>query len=251
MPIGFIETTYTTCPMTDWSKLITINYPHGYHGDFLACLVTNTDPMLSDGLTATYTTPGITSALGVKNLDIAVGMHLSNKTREFFFNEDTEFARRQSRFYCLMQGPSFRQNLIDDLRWQFNHLRGVKTVFNTHYCMHRSFLPLQEVFPESSNFYLTLANDRNKSIYDFLFEHKIFKHYRNTSAYKFYKGCANEARDDETPIYVDKLMGEEGFMYAKQVESMLDAWFDLELLDKYKRLHWDLLEANGFKYERA
>jgi len=238
--------------MEDWSKLITINYPHGYHGDFIACLITKTDPEITEGLTATYTTPGITSAFGVKNLDVIVGMHLDQKNRDFFVGEDTEFARRQRNYYSQVRGSHFIQNLIDDLRWQFNHLRGVKTVFNTHYCRYQSYLPLKDIFPRSLNVRLTLENMRNKPIYDFLFEHKILNHYGNTSAYKFYRGNPHDRPHmsaTETPVYVDRLMAENGFEYAKELEKLFDCDFDTRLLNIYKIMNERLLTNNGYKYE--
>lgn len=235
--------------MEDWSKLITINYPHGYHGDFIACLITNTKPVLSEGLTTTYTTPEVTSSFGVKNLDAIVSMHLNMDCRHVLFDDETEFARRQVNYYRQLHGEDFRQNLKEDLRWKLNHLHGVKTVFNTHYCKYQSFLPLQEVFPGSLNVYLTLENPNNKRIYDFLFEHKILHHYRNTTAYRFYRNYQNDPRDTETPIYVDRLMAEDGYTYANIVERTFDSWFDLVSLSDYKRHNRDLLLQNGYKYE--
>ena len=236
--------------MEDWSKLITINYPHGYHGDFLASLIMNTDPMLTEAYTANYTTPGIVSSFGVKNLDIVVGMHLEQKNRDFFFGENTEFARRQCYYYRQLQGSDFEENLVDDLRWQFSHLRDKKTVFNTHYCRYRSFIPLQQIFPRSLNVCLTLENKRNKPIYDFLFEFKILNHYKNESAYQFYKGnLYDEPHRTETPVYVDRLMSEDGFEYAKQLEQLFDCSFNMRMLNIYKIMNERLLSDNGYKYE--
>lgn len=236
--------------MEEWSKLITINYPHGYHGDFIACLITNTDPKLSRGLTATYTTPGITSAFGVKNLDIIVGMHDTQKNRNFFFSEDTDFARRQCNYYKQVCGEDFRSNLMEDLRWQLSKLCHEKTVFNTHYCKYQSFLPLQEIFPGSLNVFLTLENKRNKPIYDYVFESKILHHYRNTSAYKFYKdNLIDEPHATEKPVYVDRLMAEDGFKYAEELETLFDCRFDKKALGIYKLLNHAFLIDPGHSYE--
>lgn len=234
---------------SEWPNLITINYPHGYHGDFIACLITKTKPELSEGLTATYTTPGVTSSFGVKNLDAIVGMNVSIECRNLFLEDETQFARRQINYYSQLHGEDFRQNLKEDLRWKLDHLREQKTVFNTHYCRYQSFLPLQEVFPGSLNVYLTLENPHNRPIYDFLFEHKILHHYRNTTAYKFYKNHRNDPRDTEMPIYVDRLMAEDGYAYANIVERIFDSCFDLAALSDYKRLNKDLLLKNGYEYE--
>jgi len=232
------------------NNLITINYPHGYHGDLIACLITNTRPNLSKSLTATYTTPGIISAFGVKNLDIIVGMHDSQKNRDFFFSQDTKFAKRQCYYYIQLQGEDFRENLSDNLRHQFSHLYDKKTVFNTHYCNHQNFLPLQEIFPGSLNVFLTLENKNNKPLYDFLFEYKILKYYKNTSAYEFFKdNLHSEPHETETPVYVDRLMTEDGLKYAKELESLFDCNFDAKLLNRYKLMNEQLLMNNGYVYE--
>ena len=142
--------------MEDWSKLITINYPHGYHGDFIACLITNTKPILSEGLTATYTTPEVTSSFGVKNLDAIVGMHLSMDCRHVLFDDESEFARRQVNYYSQLHGEDFRQNLKEDLRWKLDHLHGVKTVFNTSTASTNLSFRCKRCFPDPSTSTLRL-----------------------------------------------------------------------------------------------
>lgn len=235
---------------SEWKNLTTINYPHGYHGDFIACLIMGVNPQLSEGLTATYTTPGVTSAFGVKNLDVIVGMHVNQKCRDWFASQDTEFAKRQRAYFSQIDGDDFKENLKEDLRWQLRAGREIKTVFNTHYTNYHDFLPLQEIFPGSKNVFLTIENPRNKSLYDFLFEYKILKHYRNTSAYGFYREILMDVpHRGEKPIYVDVLMSEIGFSYASEVEAILDCKFDRDLLSLYKELNEALLAENGHLYD--
>lgn len=236
-----------------FDKLITINYPHSYGGDFLANLIMKNDMVISEGLTTTYTTPGITSSHGVKNLDIIVGLWRSELYRAHFFNENTLFARRQIKYFEIVfdnEETQFKRNIVDDLRGQMNHLRETLAVFNTHHTYgNQLFLPLHDIFPGSINIALDIDNRDNEKIYKFLLKKKALDHYNNTSVYSFYRNRSPEYMNNETIVYMDRLLFENGYRYVHELEDMFGVEFRLSDIDSYREFHKKLLIDNGLRYE--
>jgi len=236
-----------------FDKLITINFPHSYGGDFLATLIMGDELKITEGCTVWYYTPGVESAYGVKNLDIIVGLWRSDLYKEYFFTQDTRFSKRQVNYFEIVfdtDPDQFKRNIIDDLQHQLDHLKDSLNVFNTHYSYgNQSFLPLSEIFPGSTNLTLGLDNKSNESIYKFMFNKKALEYHQNTSVYSFYRDMAPSYIDSEKMIYVDRLLFESGHTYAAEIQEMLGVEFKMSDLDMYKEAHKKLLIDNGLQYE--
>lgn len=239
--------------MEDWSKLITINFTHGYGGDFLATLISGNKLELTEGCTVWYHTPGLTSAFGVKNLDIIVGLWRSDEYREYFFHDKSKFSRRQTHYFDIVfdnEIGQFKDNLTSDLRLQLDHLRDTPAVFNTHYAYgNQDFLPLGEIFPNSTNLAISLDNDNNFSVYKFLFSNKMLGYHRNETVFNFYKNKKPKHIDSEKKVYIDRLVFEDQYSYAAELEDYLKVKFNRDDLDLYKEAHKKLLFDNGVQYE--
>lgn len=236
-----------------FDKFITINYPHSYGGDFLANLIMRNEMVITDNGTTTYTTPGVVSSHGVKNLDIIIGLWRNKEYRDYFFNQDTVFAKRQVNYFNILfdsDESKFKTNIIDDLRSKLNHLIDSINVFSTHHVYgNQSFLPLSEIFPRSTNLALSLDNPNNKLLYEFFLKKKALEHYNNTSIYYFYRDRSPVYMKSDILVYMDRLLFENGYSYASQIEDMLGVEFRLDSLDAYRDMQKKILIDNGLRYE--
>lgn len=241
--------------MEDWSKLTTVNYPHGMGGNFFTCLITNTPVKLSEGLTVDYHSPGVPSMFGFKNPDIQVGCELHDEYRRYWIDEETDdrFTRRQRNFNKLVTGESFEEfklNLIDEYRHYMLHNAEVKTAWAPHYAYgNQRYLPCQEIFPGSRNLCLQVESTINRSTYDFIFRSKAIGHWGHWRLYKFFTGRELQAGDDEKVFFIDRLVFEPGLTYAKTIEDELKVKIDMNDVVIYKQAHREWLTKNNVEYE--
>lgn len=241
--------------MSEWKNLITINYMHGYCGDFIANIIMGNPIVLSKGLSCTYTTPGITSSHGVKNIDFIVGLKVNPIYKQYLdrnIEHNKQFLTRQYNYFKTVDDPTidgFVDNLTYDMRTQFNHLVGTKTVYNTHHCYeNQKVVSLQQIFPGSFNVGLFHESEATFQAFKFFFKHKVKHHYGNP-IYEFYKERVPQFFNNEYLIFVDRLLFEEGFEYAEQLEKDLNITIDRIALSEYKMLHKILLLSESIDYE--
>lgn len=241
--------------MEDWSKLTTVNYPHGMGGNFFTCLITNTPIVLSSGLTVDYHSPGVPSMFGFKNPDIQVGCELFEEYRTYWIEEETDdrFTRRQRNFNKMVTSESFedfKKNIIDEYRGYMRHNQNVETAWAPHYAYgNQKYLSCQDIFPGSRNICLQLENESNRKVFDFIFKSKAIGHWGHKRLYNFYSGRRLEANHDEKVYYIDRILFEPDYLYITRIEDELKVKINREDVRNYRRAHYFLLARNGLKYQ--
>ena len=241
--------------MSEWKDLIVLNYMHGYCGDFIANLIMGNPIVLSKGLSCTYTTPGVTSSHGVKNIDFIVGLKVDPLYKAYLdrnIEHNKQFLTRQYNFFKLVDDSTvegFVDNLTDHMRESFSHLPGTRTVYNTHHCYeNQKVVSMQQIFPGSFNIGLYHETEETFPAFKFFFKHKVKHHYGNP-IYEFYKDRRPTFFNNEYLIFVDKLLFEDDFKYAEQLEKDLGIVIDKQTLSEYKMLHRILLLSESIDYE--
>lgn len=240
--------------MEEWSKLTTVNFPHGMGGNFFSCLLTNTTVKLSQGLTVDYNTPGISNKIGFKTLDIHVGSMIHDEYKKHWLEEDTddEFTQRQRKFHKLVGGSTFEEfknNLIIIYRDLMKHNINVKTVWSPHHTYgNQKYLSCQEVFPGSRNICLLVELDENLPVYDFIFRSKAVGYWDHERIYQFFRHKKLQSGVGEIVYYLDRILFERGFKYINQIEDELKVKINLEDVSMYRKAHLEFLKKNGVEY---
>lgn len=240
--------------MENWSKLTTVNYPHGMGGNFFSCLITNTPVKMSEGLTVDYYSPGVLNKFALKTVDIQVGCALFDDYKKYWLEEgqDDEFTQRQVKFHRIVSAPSFKEtklNLINTYREYLKHCVNIETVWSPHHVYgNQKYLSCQEIFPGSRNICLLIEWDENRPAYDFIFKSKAADHWKHPRLYQFFKDRELIEGDDEKVYYLDRILFEKSFTYIKQIEDELGVKIDHDDVATYRKAHANLLRRNGLQY---